>query len=490
MRARAALIAIAALTACVPAAQAAPGLQVGIEDEAVMLSRPGEAPAAIAEWQRIGVDVVRLHARWSKLAPAQPGGEYDWSELDNAMDLLQAAGLDVMLTVTGPGPLWTSRKPKLGDPTWDPDPQLFAAFARDVAARYGDRVGRYLIWNEPNIPGWLMPQFDCRRGRCKPAAPHIYRGLVRAAVPAIRGADPSAEIVMGELAPVGLGVPSRSSSRLAPLPFLREMGCVNRRYIPKRSGRCRGFARLEADSIGYHPHGVKNAPDQRNRNRDEAQMADLQRLFKVIDRLTYAKRFKPLRSKRFDLHLTEFAYQTSPPDHSTGVSLAKQALYLQQAAYIAWRHPRVRSLVHYQWIDEPVHYRGPGSRAYSGWQSGLVLIDGELKPAGKLFPHPFVIDSKRNAKKGRFWGQIRPGAEHVVTLQRREKGTLDWQVDAAIPTDRWGYFTRVLPVRRNHEYRFTYSIDDPSPYSMPERFSGVIDPSRKKPRRLRAPYGP
>ena len=54
------------------------------------------------------------------------------------------------------------------------------------------------------------------------------------------------------------------------------------------------------------------------------------------------------------MHLTEFGYQTSPPDHAIGVTLAQQTRYLQQASYLAWRRPRVRGLSFYQWDDEPV----------------------------------------------------------------------------------------------------------------------------------------
>ena len=34
-------------------------------------------------------------------------------------------------------------------------------FAGEVAARYGDRVDRYILWNEPNLGGWLRPQASC-----------------------------------------------------------------------------------------------------------------------------------------------------------------------------------------------------------------------------------------------------------------------------------------------------------------------------------------
>ena len=42
--------------------------------------------------QELGIESVRLHARWNRLAPRERGGRYDWTELDRAMDLLRGSG--------------------------------------------------------------------------------------------------------------------------------------------------------------------------------------------------------------------------------------------------------------------------------------------------------------------------------------------------------------------------------------------------------------
>ena len=108
-----------------------------------------------------------------------------------------------LLTITGPGPLWSSRRAERGDARWDPDPALFADFAGAVAARYGDRVDRYVIWNEPNLGSWLRPQAACFGKVCTPVSPHLYRGLVRAAYPAIHAADPGAQVLIGAMSSRG-----------------------------------------------------------------------------------------------------------------------------------------------------------------------------------------------------------------------------------------------------------------------------------------------
>ena len=369
MRRRAAWL-CATLLLCLPAgAQAAAGLEVGMEDERLLLGSPEAAPAVAAAWARNGIDVVRIHARWGEIAPGRgerrrPAGFspsdhedplYSWDALDRAIELVRSHDMRVALTVTGPGPLWSSRAPSRRNPRYKPDPRAFAAFTTAVATRYGDQVDRYLIWNEPNQPGWLEPQLSCsgRRAprRCTPVAPHIYRDLLAASLAAIKAADPGAEVVAGELAPIGRELTSERVP-IAPLTFLRSMACVTERYrhMP-RKGACARFEPVYADAIGHHPHGVLQAPDEISTQRTWAKIADLGRLVKVLDRLTAMRRMvAPDATRgRFVLHLTEFGYQTSPPDHVIGVTLDQQARYLQQAAYIAWSNPRVRSLVHYQW---------------------------------------------------------------------------------------------------------------------------------------------
>lgn len=452
----AALLAAAALLGSPAAAAAAPDLETGAEDERLLLDSPGDAARVVSAWAAAGIDVVRIHARWNRIAPTRRGGRDDWTELDRAIPLVRAAGMRVAVTVTGPGPLWTSRRPSLHNPRYKPDPRAFGRFARAVAARYGDHVDRYLIWNEPNIAGWLDPQLRCRGRRCTPLAPHLYRGLVQAAAPAIRDADPGAEILVGELAPIGRR-PRSARSGIAPLTFLRAMGCVDDRYRRLRSGPCRRFRPVVADALGHHPHGVNDPPARRSRNRNWAKFGDLDRLVAVIDRLRRKGVLVTPGRRPMPIHMTEFGYQTSPPDHAIGITLAQQDRWLQQAAYLSWRHPRVKSLVHYQWEDEPVRFRRPGSLAYAGWQSGLHYVDGRPKPAATSFLSPFVIDAPR----GRFWGQIRPGDATEVTVLR------DGEPIARVRTDARGFWTLDRSPEAGRVYRVTWTPPGGGPYALP-----------------------
>jgi hypothetical protein len=494
-------VAVALGGAAAPARAA--GLEIGMEDERLLLSEQAHAPAAVAAWKALGVDVVRIHAHWWEIAPGasaqrKPAGFhaadpddrlYDWTRLDAAVAIVRAAGMRVMLTVTGPGPLWASTSPGRRSPRWWPRASDFGAFAGAVATRYGAQVDRYLLWNEPNQPGWLQPQWSCTRRRvCTPLAPHIYRDLVRAAEPAIHAADPGSEVLLGELAPIGHPAIS-ANTPLAPLPFLRSMGCVDRAYRPIRDGRCAGFRPARADAFGYHPHPVLNAPDQPNPDTGEAQLADLGRLFTVLDRLQDRGRLLTGGA----VHLTEFGYQTSPPDHAIGITLTQQTRYLQQAAFIAWRSPRVRSLSFYQWDDEPVIYRGRGTRAYSGWQSGLRFVTGKPKPVLSTFAAPFVIDRPAGRSSALLWGQVRPEAEPGVTLLIRPRGASEFRELAQVATAADGSWTRRITVTPGASYRYRWTpaptLAEPAPQP---RVSGIVDlaGSQRSPLRAGAAVAP
>src|SRR4051794_12591136 len=225
-----------------------------MEDEGLILSNQLLALQAVGDWKALGVDVVRIHARWWEIAPRpddarKPAGfnannpndpQYKFANLDNAVNIVRNAGINVMLTITGPGPLWTSSSPSKKEPRYKPKASEYASFAKAVATRYKDSVDRYLIWNEPNQKGWLQPQWQRSGRNWVPVAPHLYRALVNAAYPVIKKADPGAEIVIGELAPIG-GRPISAETPTKPLPFLRSFGCVDDRYHSLKTGMCKKF---------------------------------------------------------------------------------------------------------------------------------------------------------------------------------------------------------------------------------------------------------
>ena len=439
-----ALAATLAASLLAPAAAGADAsLETGLADDDIVLKSPSVAAGYAADWAAAGVDDVRVHVGWREVAP-QPSSAlpprdfhpsdpdtYDFAALDRAVRVLRAAGLHVTLGLWGPAPVWASQDPSRKDGRWKPSPAYFRAFATAVARHFAADVDRYELWNEPNHPLWLMPQ----RSNGALVSPHLYRALVAAGTPAIHDADPGSTVLMGALAPSGSSSHS-SGAAIRPLAFLRSMACVDSRYRTLRTGSCKGFAAPAADAFSLHPHGIKLSPDAHARSRDDAPLGDLGHFEAVLDKLTRARRLKVLGASRFPLYLTEFAYQTNPPDKFLGVSMTTQATWLARAAQKAMADPRVRSLSWYVWKD------GPLGRNGSGWQSGVLRADGTAKPALTAFKLPFV------ASAGRVWGMVRPGAAHTVVVQGRQSGGA-WRDLATLQTTAVGGFSRSLTVPRN-----------------------------------------
>jgi hypothetical protein len=131
------------------------------------------------------------------------------------------------------------------------------------------------------------------------------------------------------------------------------------------------------------------------------------------------------------------------------VSLAQQKLYLQQAAYAAYKTPRVKGLNQFRLTDGAIV--GSGLRRFAEFQSGLMFRDRRKKPAYAVFANPFVIS------KDRFWGQVRPGGAHSVRVQRAAKRGAPWRLVAQVGTNTKGYFNFRLPGRKAGYYRYTYT---------------------------------
>jgi hypothetical protein len=438
------------LVLAAPAAAAGP--QVGIADDRIMLSGGPEADEAIAEWKNLGIDDVRILAYWSYLAPGvkdrkAPAGfdsdnpndpRYQWWSIDQAVDRVRRAGMSVTLNLTGPGPLWSSSKPSRRMPAYKPKPSSYAAFVEAAAKRYGSRVDRYILWNEPNLNKWLAPQSSCKRGKCTPVSPHLYRNLVRPAYNAIADADPSAEIVVGALGPRGRTIRTWKST-MQPLLWLRHFGCRSDSFKRIRSGYCKGrkFKPATLDGFGVHPYSFR-APEKPNRGRDSLSMAQLPTLIRTLDRL---KRVRGIKSttRKVGVFIDEYGYQTKPQDPFAGVSTRQQDVYLQRAAYHAWRSKRVKLFTQYLWEDEPNRVN---------WQSGLRDKRGRAKRSLSHFDTPFTVDASRNG----LWGQVRPGTRWTVTVQQKRGGK--WKRIASKRTDSRGYFSVKRRISQGSYYRF------------------------------------
>ena len=351
---------VAALLLLIPAsAQAAAGLELGVQDDAVVLDRHyGDAGLALDRAADLGAERVRVNLIWSRSMPLSQAKArlppevvaWDFSSLERLYQDATARGLRLQVTLSGSAPRWATGNRKLG--VVRPKPHAFARFARAVADRFVGRIDRYSIWNEPNWHSRLKPVRS---------APAIYRSLYAKAYDAIKLVDPTAQVLFGELMP---GANSRQSTPA--LEFLRAVACVDRGYRRKRS-----CPSLLADGFALHPYNFARRPSKaRNANRDIVEMGSLSRLTGALDRLARVKRLRTPSGAPMPVFLTEFGYFTAGPLRR---SPKQHASWLAEAWRIAARNPRVMQLLQYGLID-------PWPKQVT-WRTAILKRDGTPRPA-------------------------------------------------------------------------------------------------------------
>ena len=426
----------------------AAGPLVGVTDDRILLAGGPQADRMVADWKRDGVDVVRIYALWRRFAPSptakhkpagfngsDPSSGYNWFFLDQAVNRVRAAGMKVMLTVSGPAPRWATNHARTSG-TFEPNVREFADYAQAVATRYASSVDTYVLWNEPNSGAFLLPQ---TRHKTIVAA-QTYRNMVRAAYPKVKRADRSSTVLIGSLAPKGR---LRNGTTTSPLAFLRAFACVDSRMHRIRKGACKHYKAPQGDGFSLHPYGSRTAPDVAPRHSEDINIATLGRIESTLDKLRRMGRLKGAR--HMGIYVDEFGYQTNPPDKTSGVSPRKQDEWNQRGAYLAWRDRRIKLLTQYLWYDEP---KAHGS--YSNWQSGVRYANGKAKPSFKHFATPFALDAARN----RLWGQFRPGGRTTVVVQIKRKGRKRWTTLKRVRTDSRGYWSIRRKLVRGASYRF------------------------------------
>jgi hypothetical protein len=147
---------------------------------------------------------------------------------------------------------------------------------------------------------------------------------------------------------------------ISPIAFLQDL----RNY---------GLRGSDFDVYAHHPYygGRTETPTTMPKGKQTVTLANLGVLTTLLGKLYGNKK----------LWITEYGYQTSPPDRAFGVSWKNQARYLTKAYAIARKNPRVTMMLWFLLRDE--------SRL-GGWQSGLFTSSGKMKPAYNAFrklPH-------------------------------------------------------------------------------------------------------
>jgi hypothetical protein len=435
-----AMLAAAALAA--PVADASTRQLTIMQDDLQVRS---STDRTLDEFDRLGVDIVKLNLYWDEVAPnrrRKPRGfdgadpaDYSWSNYGPVIDAIIARGMRPFLSLGGRGPRWaTGSRGRRG--TYRPNAKEFQLFA-EAAGRQFPQVDIWSIWNEPNLYSWLSPQ---RRKRV-PVSPSIYRKLYLAGHRGLRASGNDDTILLGELMPRG-GTDPR---KVPPLQFLREMACLDRNYRQYR-GRaaklrgCSRVGRIPTSGLAYHPYTLAGGPTV-NEARDDAAIGQLGRVRSTLDKL--ARRGKLPR--RLKIWITEFGFQTRPPD-PFGTPIGRAPNMMDLSEWIAYRNARVATYAQYTLRDN------------DAWQSGLRRENGRAKrKVYEAFRMPLFVRSL-GGNRVEVFGALRSASGGTAQVESKAPGGR-YRSRGSASVNGASYFRRIFRVTNAVRHTFRVTLD-------------------------------
>jgi hypothetical protein len=357
-------------------AGASRNMRIGVYDEGATLF--DEPETVFARYRALRVNVLRVNLYWGGrlgVAERRPfdaadprDAAYDWEVYDRTAHYARANGIELLFTITGT-PRWAN-----GGQSANRPPLNYAdlrKFAYAAAARYsGNYIGTdgrtlpavrlWAAWNEPNNPAFLRPQFVRRGGTWVFQGAAVYAKICNAVYSGVHATMFKGEqVACGVTGPRGNNNPTSGRPSTSPIAFLRAAKQAGMKTFDAYAHNPYYGAPSETPTTKPPPTRSGQAPTAITFANVDTLIADVTRLY-----------------GRKPLWITEYGYQTKPPDRQFGVSWALQAKYLRQAFAIARKHPRIALMLWFLVRDQP---------DLSGWQSGLVTVDGKKKPAFDAF---------------------------------------------------------------------------------------------------------
>jgi hypothetical protein len=489
-------------------------LSVMMDDDELVYRGDQVRDATLTRMKELGVDEVRVTVLWSviadkaqkgkarrkrfhKLGAANPKAypKLNWDRYDRLDRACKTLGIGCYFDVTGPGPSWgherAPHKYRKDRATWKPKAREFKLFVEAVGKRYSGtykdendnhvvlpRISFWSLWNEPNQGGWLTPQFVGGR----PYSPMLFRRLYISGRQGLVATGHAGDtILLGETAPLGWTTRTDRSA-MGPLTFARALFCVDAQGRPAGGPGCSDFSHrgpLLATAWAHHPYSKTTPPtslfsDSQAITDDNSAltMFNISQLTGFLDKVAAnSGRIAP----NLPVALTEFGYETNPPDPYAGLPLDKQADYLNLADLLGWVNPRIMATTQFLLRDAPpLTNHTKGSKAYwHTYQSGLFFANGTPKPAASAYrlplaAFPFARDPANNQVVEFVWGQLRfrpKGAPDQVTLlYKPADGSSDWAPLGS-------------PVMVNDSRNFfTARVDVPGPGQLQVQWQGLTAP--------------
>lgn len=412
-----ALLALVAVLAAPTAANAGSGQLSLMQDDAEMFGDRGEDPAAaMKEMKDLGVDVLRTNVLFYRIYdnytdrtkpagfdPSNPNSpQYTrWGPTDRIVNLAKANGIKLLFTISGPGPHWASEQPnKCGGRklcSYRPDPKVFGQFVEAVAKRYKGQVDWYSLYNEPNINTWVTPQFTRTSAGRVETAGVIYRKLWQAGYKAIAKQDPArrGRVLFGEVAAIS-----------EPLPKLYAALCLDPNGKPfkgrlKKLNDCGRVSKLNIGGWAIHPYnqGGFGPPNRKTTSKTALPQQYIPRLHRLMAKAAARGRVPGGKG----IYVTEFGYQTNPPDRISTITPTRHAQYINETDRLFYGDSRIKTVGQYQLVDV---------NDVAQYNSGLRFagVNGKKKASYDAYRLPIVV-TKKSSTLVEVYGQVRPARQ-------------------------------------------------------------------------------
>ena len=369
------------------AAKQSTHLLVGMNDEPDTLY--GDPATAFAVLKTLKVQVLRVNLYWggNKWAvanskpsdPTDPGDPaYNWALYDRLVQYAKTYNIPVMFSILfTPG--WANgNQARTVAPTDMQDLQNFAyaaaerysglwtppSWQRNASLGIGNgplpKVSLWTAWNEPNNPIWLSPQYKKVGKKWVIWSAKSYAQICNAIYSGVHspalGPLPGEQVACGVTGPRGNDAPATARASVDPLSFLSAAKAAGMKTFDVYAHN--PYANDGSQGPSYVPKG---------KQKRQVQLGNINVLIAKVTQLYGPKH----------LWITEYGYQTNPPDTTIyGTSWANQAKYMQQAYAIARKNPRIDMLLWFLVRDEP---------NIGGWQSGLETVAGKKKPSWNTY---------------------------------------------------------------------------------------------------------
>ncbi len=372
---------------------------------------------------------VRQPFRWSAIEPQ--AGQYDWSATDAIVEAASTRGLKLVAVLID-APAWAAPQPSA--PPDDPD--VFGTFAGALAARYGDRIDVYQIWDEPNLSsGW---------GGQPPSAV-AYAAMLEAAYMAIHAADPQALVLTAGLAPTRETGPDNVSDVL----YLRAL---------YDSGAAPYF-----DGVAGKPYGFDTGPDDR---RIDANLLNFSRFVLLREEMVrHGDESKPLWA-------ADFGWNVLPPGWSGEPSVWGQTTPAQQAGWTLEAYQR--ALTEWPWAGGMMLDTWQPSDGSQSARWGFALRG----PDGALSPTALAVGNEAARINGALWPGVYRAAAPLVAYSGHWKfsdlgADIGQEGDSAVDVPFAGSSLAVIARRDNYRAYLYVTVDGRPSDALPQDERGA-----------------